>query len=96
MPWGLVVVGALSFVVYRRARGAGRSPITMVVLLWLAMLGGMMLASLPGYVAVAAGTPFEVLPLLAIAGGLVGSGWVIRQAGRPRLTNPAEKEHGGQ
>ena len=89
MPWGLVLVGALSWVAYRRARRSGRSPLGMVLLLWLGLFGGFLLGSLPGYVAVAAGAPFEALPILALVGGAVGSGWAIREAGRPRPSAPA-------
>lgn len=89
MPWGLVVLGALSYLAYRRARGARRNPVGWVLILWGALFGGLLLASLFGYLAVTAGAPFEVLPWTAIAGGSAGAGWAIREAGRPRSDPPA-------
>jgi hypothetical protein len=89
MPWGFVILLVLSVLVFWRARDAGRNPFTRVLVLWGATFSGFLLASLPGYILVGAGAPFEVLPLMAIAGGLAGALWAIRKAGQPPPDKPA-------
>ena len=84
MPWGLVVIGALSLIVYRRAHGVGRSPFPQVFLLWGASFVGFMVGSVPGYIVRAAGGPFEMIPIMAISGALIGACWAIRRAGQPK------------
>ena len=56
-----------------RARGSGRNPVVSVLLLWLLMFGGFMVGSFPGYLLMAVGGPFLLIPLGAIAGGLLGA-----------------------
>lgn len=90
MPWGLVVLGAFSLLVFRRARMAGRNPLGWVLVLWGAVFGIGIVAACVGYAVVFAGAPFEVLPATAISGMLAGAVLTTWASGQPDKRRPDE------
>jgi hypothetical protein len=83
MPWGLVVLGAFSLVVYRRARDANRRPFAWVLLLWGSLLVGGGLGASAGGVLHGIGIDEITVPVGGVCGMLVTMVVVARAAGRP-------------
>ena len=90
MPWGLVVLGGFSLLVFRRARMAGRNPFGWVLVLWAAVFGIGIVAACVGYAVVLAGAPFEVLPTAALCGMLGGAVLTTWASGPPVHQRPAQ------
>jgi hypothetical protein len=82
MPWGLVVLGGFTYIVFRRARVAGRNSFGWVLILWAVVFGFGIVAACVGYAAELAGAPFEVIPATALSGMLAGAALTTWAAGR--------------
>ena len=83
MPWGLVVLGAFTFLLFRRARRVGRNPYGWVLLLWAGSLGAGLLGSFVGYALTGLGADFVAIPATALGGMLAGLLVVTWASGRP-------------
>lgn len=81
MPWGLVVLAACSWVVYRRARDGGRNPVGWVLALWAFAFVGSAAGTYLGVLFYSAGAAEVVVPLFAVGGVLVALAVVVRAAG---------------
>lgn len=83
MPWGLVVAAVCSWLVYRRARDADRSPFGWVLILWVSVTAGAGVGMVVGSMLRAAGSAEVAIPICGLCGMLVAMLMVLRAASQP-------------
>ena len=82
MPWGLIVLAVCSWLVFRRARNAGKNPFLWILALLGAVLVGCAIGLLVGSILREVGLAEEAIPLSGACGILLGLVFVIRAVGR--------------
>jgi F0F1-type ATP synthase assembly protein I len=93
MPWGLVVLGILSLMVFRRAHYAKRPAILWVLILWISLFIGSAVGGVLGMMLVEIGTNELAVPVSALCGMAAGVVIVMQAAGAPvrRFSEPSDE-----